>query len=91
MKNREIGKQSWTVNIRGRRCGICERRPAGHYMVMRQEQIVAKDCVCLSCFEYCRALFGERQVRSVSLPEFRETVERWGRSKSVGTRAKANN
>jgi hypothetical protein len=60
-------------------------------MVMRQEQIVAKDCVCVSCFEYCRALFGERQVRSVSLPEFRETVEAWKKgSRSVSGRAKVN-
>src|ERR1043166_8963797 len=91
MKNREISKQSWTVKIGGRRCGICERRPAGCYMVVRQEQIVAKDCVCLGCFEYCRVLFGEQQVRSVSLPEFRETVEAWKKvSKTVSGRSKVN-
>jgi hypothetical protein len=83
MKNREIRKQSWTVNIRGRRCGICEQEPAGVYMVVRQRHVVAKDRVCLRCFEYTRAVLWDSQVVSASLPEFRETVETWRGCKAV--------
>jgi hypothetical protein len=74
MKNRVIGKQSWTVRIRGQHCAICEEHPAGVYMVVRQRHVVAKDRVCLRCFEYSRAVLWDSQVESVSLPEFRQTI-----------------
>ena len=67
-------------------CEVCQRRPAGLFMVVRQVQpggheVVAKAHACYGCFELMVAM-DELEVRELSLQEWKEVQDKgWSRAR----------
>jgi hypothetical protein len=56
-----------------RPCEICGKREARLFMVARQDVVVSKAHVCLTCFELAQAIVPDTE--SVSLQDYNETIE----------------
>ena len=62
------------LGLSGERCGICERRRAALFMVIRDHVRAAKAHVCLICFELARER-ALATVEAVSLQDYKEVQE----------------